>query len=56
MQGRSSYYQDAQHYNLAGNFAAGLAEVTDAAVVERQLTHFEQVSTELANAIRAKLA
>ncbi|AHN71074.1 hypothetical protein CF65_00505 [Aggregatibacter actinomycetemcomitans HK1651] len=29
MQERSSYYQDAQHYNLAGNFAAGLAEVTD---------------------------
>ncbi len=56
LQGRLSYYQNAQHYRLAGNFAISLADVTDAAVVERQLTHLEQANTELANAISAKLA
>ncbi|ACX83472.1 catalase [Aggregatibacter actinomycetemcomitans] len=46
----------AQRDRLAGNFAASLAEVTDDAIVEHQLVHFERVNTELANAIRTKLA
>lgn len=45
-----------QKARLAGNFAASLAEVTDSAVVEKQLAHFEKVSPQLASDIRAKLA
>ncbi|MDY2795882.1 catalase [[Pasteurella] aerogenes] len=45
-----------QKARLAGNFAASLAEVTDSAVVEKQLAHFEKVSPQLAADIRAKLA
>ena len=45
-----------QKARLAGNFAASLAEVTDSAVVEKQLAHFEKVSQQLAADIRAKLA
>ncbi|MFZ7173264.1 catalase [[Pasteurella] aerogenes] len=45
-----------QKSRLAGNFAASLAEVTDSAVVEKQLAHFEKVSPQLAADIRAKLA
>lgn len=45
-----------QKARLAGNFAASLAEVTDSAVVEKQLAHFEKVSPQLATDIRAKLA
>ncbi|MDY4479686.1 MAG: catalase [[Pasteurella] aerogenes] len=45
-----------QKARLAGNFAASLAEVTDPAVVEKQLAHFEKVSPQLASDIRAKLA
>ncbi|MFY1027517.1 catalase [Actinobacillus seminis] len=45
-----------QKSRLASNFAASLAEVTDPAVVEKQLAHFEKVSLQLASDIRAKLA
>ncbi|MDY4281623.1 MAG: catalase [[Pasteurella] mairii] len=45
-----------QKARLADNFAASLAEVTDPAVVEKQLAHFEKVSLQLASDIRAKLA
>ncbi|HDR1243605.1 TPA: catalase [Pasteurella multocida] len=59
------YTQPAALYNLfdvdqkarvAANFAAGLAGVTEPAIVERQLAHFDKVSKELADAIRANLA
>lgn len=59
------YTQPAALYNLfdadqkarvAANFAAGLAGVTEPAIVERQLALFDKVSKELADAIRANLA
>ncbi|EJS90914.1 catalase, partial [Pasteurella multocida subsp. multocida str. Anand1_buffalo] len=45
-----------QKARVAANFAAGLAGVTEPAIVERQLAHFDKVSKELADAIRANLA
>ncbi|OBX10488.1 catalase [Gallibacterium salpingitidis] len=58
------YSQPAALYNLfdagqkartAANFAASLAGVTDKAVVEAQLVHFEKVNKQLADDIRANL-
>ncbi|MDA3978649.1 catalase [Gallibacterium sp. AGMB14963] len=58
------YSQPAALYNLfdagqkartAANFAASLAGVTDKAIVEAQLAHFEKVSKQLADDIRANL-
>ncbi len=59
------YSQPSALYNLfdaeqkartAANFAASLAEVTDKSIVETQLAHFEKVSKQLADDIRAELA
>lgn len=58
------YSQPATLYNLfdagqkartAANFAASLAGVKDKAIVEAQLAHFEKVSKQLADDIRANL-